>query len=75
MTMTRIMIRFEYASPSTPDQEYDYNLATRERTLRKTREVPSGHTPSDYVVERIMAPARDGVMVPVTILRHKDTAG
>ena len=66
-------IRFEYASPSTPDQEYDYNLVTRERVLRKTREVPSGHDANDYVVERIMAPARDGETVPVTILRHKDT--
>ena len=67
------MIRIEYASPSTPDQEYDYNLTSGERVLRKTREVPSGHTPEDYVVERIMAPARDGALVPVTILRHKDT--
>ncbi len=67
------MIRIEYASPTTPDQEYDYNLTSGERTLRKTREVPSGHTPEDYVVERIMAPARDGALVPVTILRHKDT--
>lgn len=66
-------MRFEYASPSTPDQEYDYDLVTRERILRKTREVPSGHTPEDYVVSRVMAPARDGETVPVTILRHKDT--
>ena len=68
------LMRFEYASPSTPDQEYDYDLATRERTLRKTREIPSGHDPADYVVERIMAPARDGAQVPVTILRHRNTA-
>ncbi|MEO0786023.1 MAG: S9 family peptidase [Pseudomonadota bacterium] len=68
------MIRFDYASPSTPDQVFDYDLTTRERTLRKTREVPSGHTAEDYVVDRIMAPAHDGEAVPVTILRHKDTA-
>ncbi len=67
------MIRFNYESPTTPDQTYDYDLATKERVLRKTREVPSGHTPEDYVVSRIMAPARDGETVPVTILRHKDT--
>ncbi len=66
-------IRFNYESPSTPDQTYDYDLATRERVLRKTREVPSGHTPEDYVVERVMAPVRDGALVPVTLLRHKDT--
>lgn len=67
------MMRLEYASPSTPDETYDYDLVTRERTLRKTREVPSGHDPQDYIVERIMAPAGDGETVPVTLLRHKDT--
>lgn len=67
------MIRFDYASPSTPDQVYDYDLATKERTLRKTREVPSGHDAADYVVNRVMAPAHDGETVPVTLLRHKDT--
>jgi len=67
------VLRFDYASPSTPDQVIDYNLDTRERTLRKTREVPSGHNPADYVVERIMAPSWDGAQVPVTLLRHKNT--
>ncbi|MEM0985844.1 MAG: S9 family peptidase [Pseudomonadota bacterium] len=67
------VFRFDYASPSTPDQVYDYDLATGERTLRKTRDVPSGHDASDYVVERLMAPAHDGETVPVTVLRHTDT--
>ena len=66
-------IRFDYSSPSTPETEYDYNIVTKERVLRKEQEVPSGHNRDDYVVERIMAPARDGEMIPVTILRHKDT--
>lgn len=67
------IIRLYYASPSTPDQVFDYNLKTREKTLRKTREVPSGHVAEDYVVERILAPAHDGETVPVTILRKADT--
>ncbi len=67
-------IRISYESPATPDRVFDYNLATRERILRKTQEVPSGHDPDDYVVERLMAPARDGETVPVTILRRADTA-
>lgn len=66
-------IRFSYSSPTTPDSVYDYDVATKERTLRKTREVPSGHNPDDYVASRIMAPARDGALVPVTLLRHKST--
>jgi len=67
------ILRFDYASPTTPDQVYDYDLNTREKVLRKTREVPSGHNPADYVSERIMAPSWDGALVPVTLLRHKDT--
>lgn len=66
-------LRFDYASPTTPDQVFDYDMASRERTLRKTREVPSGHNPEDYIAERVMAPAHDGEMIPVTILRRKDT--
>jgi len=67
------VMRYTYNSPSTPTSTYDYDLATRERTLRKVQEVPSGHNPDDYVVERVNAPASDGQLVPVTILRRKTT--
>ncbi len=66
-------MRYRYSSPTTPDQIYDYNLATDERILRKTREVPSGHDASAYVTERIFAPAEDGETIPITILRLKST--
>ena len=66
-------MRIQYSSPSTPSQTFDYDLATKERVLRKEQEVPSGHDASDYIVKRVMAPARDGETVPVTILYHKDT--
>src|SRR5690606_29458326 len=42
------VIRFSYSSMTTPSQLYDYNMATRERVLLKTQEVPSGHNPDDY---------------------------
>lgn len=67
------VMRYGYNSPSTPTSTYDYDLATRERTLRKVQEVPSGHDASDYVVERLNAPAPDGELVPVTVLRRKST--
>ena len=66
-------IRFVYSSMTTPSQTYDYNMATRERTLLKTQEVPSGHNPSDYVTRRIMAPSHDGDLVPVSMVYHKST--
>ena len=67
------VLRIGYASPTTPDQVFDYNMTTQERVLLKTREIPSGHTPEDYVVERIFAPAKDGAQIPLTVLRHKTT--
>ena len=66
-------MRFSYESPSTPEQTFDYDMGTRERTLIKEQEVPSGHNADDYVVRRIQATARDGASVPVTILYHRDT--
>jgi oligopeptidase B len=68
------VIRFSYSSMTTPSQLYDYDMATRERTLLKTQEVPSGHNPDDYVTRRVFAPGHDGERVPVTLLYRKDTA-
>jgi oligopeptidase B len=65
--------RFVYQSPTTPRQTYDYDLATRERTLRKTQEIPSGHDPDRYVAQRLYAKAPDGADVPITVLMLKDT--
>ena len=65
--------RFSYESPSTPDQTFDFNIETRDRVLRKTREVPSGHNPDLYMVERFSITADDGAQVPVTVLRLKTT--
>ncbi|HET6970176.1 MAG TPA: S9 family peptidase [Phenylobacterium sp.] len=65
--------RFVYQSPTTPRQWFDYDMATRERTLRKTQEVPSGHDPARYVARRLYATAPDGEQVPITLLMLKDT--
>ena len=65
--------RFVYQSPTTPRQWFDYDLESRERTLRKTQEIPSGHDPSRYVARRLYATAADGEQVPITVLMLKDT--
>ncbi|MDH4440274.1 MAG: S9 family peptidase [Rhizobium sp.] len=67
------VIRFSYSSMTTPSQLFDYNMATRERTLLKTQEVPSGHNPQDYVTRRVFAEAHDGEKVPVTLLYRRGT--
>jgi len=64
-------IRLVYQSPTTPRQWIDYDMATRERTLRKTQEVPSGHDPAHYEVRRLYATAGDGEEVPITVLMKR----
>ncbi len=65
-------MRFVYSSPTTPAQTFDYDMDSRERKLRKTQEIPSGHNPSDYKTERLHIKARDGETVPVTLVYKSD---
>jgi len=62
-----------YSSPKTPSRVYLYNLANNSKSLVKEQEIPSGHNPEDYIVERIEYESHDGRMVPLTITRHKKT--
>jgi oligopeptidase B len=66
-------LRFTYSSMTTPARVFDYDMKTRARELRKTQEIPSGHDPSLYVTRRVMAPAKDGETVPVSLLYRKET--
>ncbi len=61
-------IRFTYSSLITPDSVYDYHVAGRTRELRKRDEILGGYDPSLYRVERLIAPARDGAQVPVSLV-------
>ncbi|HVG49442.1 MAG TPA: S9 family peptidase, partial [Rubellimicrobium sp.] len=67
------VLRFTYSSMTQPDQEFEYHMRRRRRVLLKSREVPSGHDPSDYVSRRLMAPSHDGELVPVSLLYRKGT--
>jgi oligopeptidase B len=67
------VLPYTYASPTQPAQQFDLDMRTGARVLRKTQEIPSGHDPSRYVTRRLHAPAADGAMVPVTVLMRRDT--
>ncbi|MDB3903639.1 S9 family peptidase [Candidatus Pelagibacter sp.] len=66
-------IYISYSSPKTQSRVYSYNLSTKEKKLVKEQEIPSGHNPDDYIVERVDCKSHDGRLVPLTIIRHKDT--
>ncbi len=67
------LVYLSYSSPKTPGKTYLYNLETKEKKLVKEQEIPSGHNPDDYIVERLECPSHDGRLVPITITRHKKT--
>jgi len=62
-----------YSSPKTQSRTYLYNLKNKEKKLVKEQEIPSGHNPEDYIVERLECKSYDGRLVPITITRHKKT--
>lgn len=66
-------LRFSYTSMTTPTQIFDFDMHTQKRELRKQQEVPSGHSPQDYVTKRIFAEAPDQTRIPISILYHRDT--
>jgi oligopeptidase B len=66
-----VNIHFDYTSLVTPRSVFDFNLATRERTLLKATEVPGGFDAKNYISERVEATAPDGVKVPLSVVYKK----
>ena len=66
------LLRFIYSSMTTPEEVWDYDLASRERILRKRQEIPSGHNGADYATRRLFAPAVDGETIPISIFYLKN---
>jgi len=64
-------IRISYESMITPDTVFDYDVSEKKLVTRKEQKIPSGYDKSEYMTERKMVPARDGVLVPVSIVYKK----
>ena len=65
-------LRISYESMVTPDSVYDYHVASGELELLKQQEIPSGYDADLYTTERVEIAARDGTMVPVSVVMRKD---
>ncbi len=66
-------IRVSWESMATPGKIFEYDILTKEKKLIKETEIPSGHDPNKYVVERIKAKSHDGRMIPISLVRLKKT--
>lgn len=64
-------VRVVYESMITPVTVYDYHVASRRLIRRKVRKIPSGYDKRNYKTVRLMAPARGGVRVPVSLVYRK----
>lgn len=67
------ILRYSYASLTTPGSTFDYNMDTKEKTLLKQQEVLGGFNKDNYVSERVYATVRDGVKVPISLVYRKGT--
>lgn len=66
------IVRYNYQSLTTPSSTYDYDVNTHDKKLLKEQEVLGGFDKNNYQSERVMVKARDGAMVPVSIVYRKD---
>ncbi len=66
-------LRIAYTSMVTPHTVFDYDWISDRLTTLKVQEIPGGYRADDYISERLEVLARDGVTVPMSLVRHKDT--
>ncbi len=64
-------IRISWESMATPGKIYEYDILTKEKKLVKEVEIPAGHDPDKYTVERLKAKSHDGRLVPISLIRLK----
>jgi oligopeptidase B len=69
-----VTLRLSYESMVSPASVIDYDVAARSLTTLKVQEIPSGYDAALYTTERLEIAARDGTMIPVSILYRHDRA-
>ncbi len=67
-------LRYLTSAPASPTCTWELPLAGGEPVLLKRDPVPGGFDPQAYAAELRWISARDGVRVPVTLLRRRDLA-
>jgi oligopeptidase B len=65
-------LRYSFTSMVTPGSIYDYNMDSGELTLMKQNKVVGGYEQNDYHAERRYAVAKDGKLVPISLVYRKD---
>ncbi|MGQ0762172.1 MAG: S9 family peptidase [Acidobacteriota bacterium] len=65
------VVRYNYQSLTTPSSVFDYDMNSRQATLKKQTEVPGGFDKNNYKAERAFATASDGTKIPISLVYRK----
>lgn len=66
------ILRYAYNSLTTPSSVIDFNMDTKEKTVKKEQEVLGGKFDKDnYASERVWATAEDGTKIPISLVYRK----
>jgi oligopeptidase B len=65
------VFRFSFSSMACSQEIYDYDVAARQRILRKKQMTPRDFDASAYVTRRVLARADDGERVPISLLYRR----
>ncbi|PYS44934.1 MAG: oligopeptidase B [Acidobacteria bacterium] len=66
------VVRYNYQSLTTPSSIFDYDMNTRQATLKKQTEVPGGFDKANYQSERVFATASDGTKIPMSVVYRRN---
>ena len=66
------VLRYNYQSLTTPSSVFDYDMNTRQATLKKQTEVPGGFDKANYKSERVFATASDGTKIPMSVVYRRN---
>ncbi|MBD2774348.1 S9 family peptidase [Iningainema tapete] len=62
------ILRYKYTSLITPPSVFDYDMETNQQELKKETEVLGGYDKSQYKSEWLIATAKDGTQIPISIV-------
>lgn len=66
------ILRYSYNSLTTPASVIDFNMATKEKTIKKEQQILGGSfNKNNYVSERVWATSKDGVKIPISLVYNK----
>ena len=66
------ILRYGFNSMTEPALVIDFNMKTKEKTIRKQQQVlDSDFRKENYISERLWAPSSDGVKIPISIVYKK----